>query len=248
MTPTEALALVAAGLLAGTVNTLAGGGSLVALPLLILLGLPPTVANGTNRVGVALQSLVATGRFHQEGVLDVRVTARLLPVTCAGAALGAWASVDLDEALFKRLIGVVMLVMLGVVLVRPKRWLEGSAPLRVHPAVRALIFLLVGAYGGFLQAGVGVFLLAGLVLTEGMDLVRGNAVKSGLVFGFTLVPLVIFAASGLVAWGPALVMAVGSMAGGWLGARLTVGWGPRFVRGVLVVVVAVSSGRLLGLW
>jgi len=135
-----------------------------------------------------------------------------------------------------------------VVLVKPKRFLEGrdgAAGAPVPGWAAQLIFLGVGLYGGFLQAGVGVFLLAALSLTRGLDLVRANAVKALLVAGFTVPPLAIFLAADLIAWAPGLVMAAGSAVGGWLGTKMTVSWGPGFVRWVLVVVVLVSSVKLL---
>lgn len=247
-------ALALTGLLAGIINTLAGGGSLVTLPVLILLGLPPGVANGTNRVGVILQSAVAARQFHREGVLQTRLGVGLLIPACLGAVLGALVSVELDDALFERIIGVMMLLMLGVVLLRPKRWLQGSAEGGEAPRDQkplwwqTLTLAAVGFYGGFLQAGVGIFLLASLVLAAGQDLVRANALKSLIVCGFTVLPLAIFVANDQVAWVPGLALASGSMLGGWAGSRMTISWGPGFVRWVLIAVVTISSARLLGLW
>lgn len=246
MEPLALAGLAGAGLLAGAVNTIAGGGSLIGLPALILLGgLPAGVANGTNRVGVILQSTVASLQFHREGLLDARAAARLLPVTALGSAVGAWASAGVSDAVFKQVIAVAMLGMLAVVLLKPKRFLEGRAGGALPGWAAQLIFLGVGLYGGFLQAGVGVFLLAALSLTRGLDLVRANAVKALLVAGFTVPPLAIFLAADLIAWAPGLVMAAGSAVGGWLGTKMTVSWGPGFVRWVLIVVVAVSSVKLL---
>jgi uncharacterized membrane protein YfcA len=250
MSPLELLALSAVGLFAGVVNTIAGGGSLITLPALIFLGLPPTVANGTNRVGVILQSAVATEHYRRDDLLEWGLGLRLLIPTSLGAVLGAWLSVDIDEELFRRVIGAVMLVMLVVIVARPKRWLKGrtgDAPRHLR-VTGPIAFFVIGAYGGFLQAGVGVFLLAGLVLIHGRDLLRANAVKVFLVAGFTVPPLIIFLWYDLVQWVPALVLAVGSGVGGWVGARMTVTWGAEFIRWVLVLVVLVSATRLLGLW
>ncbi len=258
MTTGGLLILALVGVFAGAINTIAGGGSLITLPVMILLGLPAGVANGTNRVGVILQSAVATWQFKREGALNARMGLWLLLPTCLGALAGAMVSVELDEALFKRLIGVVMLIMLVVVIVRPKRWLEGKkddedAPKTPKPTGKptwwqALTFLAVGFYGGFLQAGVGIFLLAALVLATGEDLVRSNAIKAMLVCAFTVLPLAIFLYNDMVQWVPGLALAAGSMLGAWLGTRLTVSWGPRFVRVVLILVVSISSTKLLGLW
>lgn len=237
------LALV--GVVAGTVNTIAGGGSLITLPALILLGMPPSMANGTNRVGVMVQSLAATVRFHREGQLDHTRGLVLLAPAVIGSVLGAWVSTRLPDLAFQRVIAVAMIIMLAVMWIRPQRWLEGAqVPPRPTPA-RMAVFFGLGLYGGFLQAGVGVFLLAGLVLVEGLDLVRANGVKVLLVFGFTLPAMGLFLAADLIDWVPALVLAVGSSIGGWLGTRLTLSRGPGFVRWVLLVVVLASAGKLL---
>lgn len=241
------LALV--GVAAGTVNTIAGGGSLITLPALIFAGMPADVANGTNRVGVALQSAVATWRFREASLLDAEMGLRLLAPTCLGALAGALISAELDAALFRRVIGVAMLVMLGVLLLQPKRWLVGRAD-RAPPSrwVVWLGYVAVGFYGGFLQAGVGVVLLAALVMLSGLDLVRGNGVKALLVTVFTVPAMAVFMWKGLIDWAPGLAVGAGSMAGGWLGTHLTVTRGANLVRWVMVAVVTVSATKLLGLW
>jgi len=241
-------ALLGAGVVAGIVNTLAGGGSLVSLAALLFAGLPADAANATNRVAVLLQSGTAAQRFRAKGVLDPEHAWVYVPATCLGAIVGARLSVDIDEALFRQVIGVAMLLILALMWLKPKQWLEGRQGGRELPAwLRHLVFLAIGGYGGFLQAGVGVFLLSGLVLANGMDLVRGNAVKAVLVLCFTLPSLAIFLWEGLVVWAPGLVLATGSILGAVVGARITVSWGPDFVRWVLTVAVLASATSLLGL-
>ncbi len=244
------LALVGIGLAAGVVNTLAGAGSLLTLPALLWVGLPATEANATNRVGVLLQSIVAGARFRQAGVLDGALAWRLIVPTCLGAVLGAWLSVDLDEVVFRRIIGGMMLAMVAVIFARPQRWIvgrKGEPPAHLRWSA-PLVFFAIGAYGGFLQAGVGVFLLAGIVWAQGRDLVRSNALKVVLVAGFTLPSLLLFLAYDLVRWVPGLALALGGMAGGWLGARIGLHQGAAFLRWALIAVVLVSATKLLGLW
>ena len=249
MTWLELAGLAGVGLLAGSINTVAGGGSLIAIPALIFFGLPANVANATNRIGVIIQSLIASWQFHREDVLEPRAAGILIIPSSLGALGGSLLSVDIDEALFRQVIGGVMLIMLVILLIRPKRWLLGTGRgARPVGVVQILGFFAIGVYGGFLQAGVGIFLLAGLVLLAGRDLVRANAIKSLLVAAFTVPALVVFLANDLLAWQPGLALATGSALGGWLGTKMTVSWGPAFVRWVLLVVVAVSSTRLLGLW
>ena len=241
-------ALVAIGAAAGAINTVAGGGSLITIPALIFFGLPPAVANATTRVGVFLQSAVAAGQFARAGKLPLRRSWPSLLATCLGAALGAQLSVELDEVVFRRVIGIAMLAMLVLLTLQPKRWLKEGLRERTVPAwVEWTAFVAIGAYGGFLQAGVGLFLLTGLVLLNGQDLIHANGIKSLMVAAFTIPALSIYLAHDLVAWGPGLAVALGSVIGAWFGTWLAVGYGPRLVRAVLVIVVLVSASRLL-LW
>ncbi len=247
MTWIHYLALIAAGFGAGYINTLAGSGSLLTLPLLIFLGLPAPVANGTNRVAILLQNVVGVSSFHRREVLDFRAGAWLAVPAILGSLAGARIAVELNEAVMRTTIGVLMLVMAGVIVVRPKRWLEGRED---HHQGRPtwpqfLAFFAVGAYGGFIQAGVGIFLLAGLVLGAGFDLVRANAVKVFIVLCFTVFALGVFVLHDQVRWDLGLVLALGNMAGAWVAARMAVERGTRFVRWVLVAVVVASGIALL---
>lgn len=239
--------LVLAGVAAGFVNTLAGSGSLITLPLLIFLGLPAPLANGTNRVAILLQNVVGVTSFRRQGVLSFGPSLWLAVPAVAGSLVGARIAVELNEAMMRRTIGVLMLVMVVVLLVRPKRWLEGKAE-HVHrrpgwPLIVA--FFAIGAYGGFIQAGVGIFLLAGLVLGAGYDLVRANAVKVLIVLLFTAFALAVFVLHGQVVWKVGLVLALGNMTGAWIAARMAVKRGVVFVRWLLVAVVLVSGLALL---
>lgn len=242
--PFAALLLVVVGLVAGTINTIAGGGSLLTLPALIFLGLPPGVANATNRVGVLLQSSAAVHALARAERLPAwRDVGMRAVAACLGAAGGATLASTLAPEAFRRIIAVMMVAMLAVLLAQPKRWLvpRPAAPL----TLQLLGFFAVGAYGGFLQAGVGLFLLAGSTLLCGENLVKGNGVKNLLVALFTVPALIVFAIQGLVAWLPSLFLAAGAIGGGFLGARLVDRLGAGFVRGVLVVVVTLSAVRLL---
>jgi len=146
-------------------------------------------------------------------------------------------------------IGVLMVVMLVVVLIRPKRWLVGRPEmfLRRPGWLQLVIFFLIGIYGGFIQAGVGIFLLAGLVLGAGYELVRANAVKNLIVMVFTLFALIVFIINDQVEWLPGLVLAVGNMMGAWVAARMAIEKGAKFVRWILIAVIVVSAFILLGL-
>ena len=236
------------GLAAGFINTVAGNGSAITLPLLIWLGLPPSVANGTNRVGVLFQTTVGTVQFHRKQVMDWRSGITLAIPAVVGSLLGAQIAVEINEALFERIIGVVMLVMLVIIIARPERWLQGSTDTTMHrPGIKEIvIFFLIGIYGGFIQVGVGIFLLAALVLGAGFNLTKANPIKGLIVLFFTVSSLVIFLLNGQVNWQLGLIVAVGQMGGAWLGANFAVNQGAVWVRRILIVVVSLAALRFLG--
>jgi len=237
--------LAGGGLAAGVVNTLAGGGSLLTVPLLVLTGLPGTVANGTNRIGVLVQNGVAAWRFRQQGVWDVARAKWEIAAVAGGALAGALAISQVSDSAFERMFGVVMLALLVPTLRRPP---QRSAPPAERPAaLRSLLLFGIGLYGGAFQAGVGILLVLALSYA-GYDLVRANGLKVAINFCFTLVAVPVFIAAHQVAWGPALALAAGFAAGGEVGARLAVKGGERVIRPVLAAAVVALAGRLLGLY
>jgi uncharacterized membrane protein YfcA len=234
------------GVVAGFINTLAGSGSLITLPTLILLGLPANVANGTNRVGVLVQNVVAVATFRRGRLLDLGAAWKLVVPSVLGSIVGAEVAVDLDEALLRKVIGALMLLMLATMFVQPERWLVASAgPRRARAWMEIPLFFAIGVYGGFIQAGVGIFLIAALVLGAGFELVRANAVKNLIVLVFTAAALVVFVLNDQVDWTLGALLAVGQGAGAWLGARMAMRRGARFVRTVVVAIVALSAAALL---
>lgn len=240
-------AVVISGFIAGFINTLAGSGSLVTLPLLIFFGLPANIANGTNRVAIFLQNIVGTTNFRREKVLDLRGAVMLAVPAVLGSILGAQLAVNLNESDMRRVIGVIMVVMLFVILVQPEKWLKGElTELESWPDwKRLVIFFIIGVYGGFIQAGVGIFLLSGLVLVIGYDLVRANAVKVVIVLLFTVFALIVFMLNDQVNWRIGFVLALGNMLGAFVATKFAVKRGAVWVRRILIAVVAISAVNLL---
>lgn len=238
------------GILVGFINTLSGNGSVISLPLLIFAGLPANVANGTNRVGIALQNLVGATSFQRKGVLDVRGALILSVPAVIGSIVGASIALDLNEQVMERVIGVMMILMLILIIADPQRWLKGKTHhLTERPRwYHYLIFFGIGMYGGFIQMGAGIFLLAGLVLSLGYDLVRANAVKVAINLAFTIASLLIFSTNGQVAWVPGLVLAAGTAIGAWAAAHMAVEKGAAWVHRLLIVVVVLSALNLLGVF
>lgn len=238
------LLLFAGGILAGFINTLAGSGSVVSLAIMNLMGLPLDVANGTKRVAILLQTAVGVSRFKKQGKLEIREHRGIILPAVLGAILGAVLAASVSEVIFRRSVGACMVLILGLLFFKPQRWLEGTEKKQAGP-VRMISFFLVGIYGGYIQVGVGVFLLTALVLGEGLDLVRGNAVKLFLALCFTAPALIIFLINGLVRWDVALPLAAGSMVGAWIATHEAAKHGAPFIRWLLIAVVSASAIRYL---
>jgi uncharacterized protein len=246
----EIFVLIVAGLMVGFINTLAGGGSIISLSILMLLGLPAPLANGTNRVAVAFLTGTAAASFRHQKVLPLRKAALLAIPTILGSLIGAWAAVDFSEAMLEKAIGLIMLVMLVFILYKPQKYIFGRANIVEKPLNWKcyLIFFGIGIYGGFLQMGVGYFLLMGIVLGAGFDLVKANAIKVFIVLAYAPFTLLVFIYNNLVDWKYGLILAIGSVTGAFIASRLAVSKGVVFVKWVIVIVVLITAADLFGLY
>ena len=243
--PLEFLPLLAlAGCAAGFLNVMAGGGSLLTLPVLLLAGVPAPVANGTLRVSIVAQNLVALGTFRRHGFSELKEALFLSLFACAGAVGGASLGVRMSGPWFDRIVALTMVVCTLLILRRGK---SGSVP-ALSPGRRwlgyaALVF--AGAWGGFIQVGVGFLLMPALNRILGMDLVRVNMYKVVIILPYTVLALAIFAWQSEILWLAGLALAVGNSTGGWLGARLTLSKGEPLIRAVFLVAVAAMAASLL---
>lgn len=242
--------VILTGLAAGFINTLAGSGSLIVIPMLIFLGTPANIANGTNRIAILLQTLVATGSFKQSKITDFKGTGHLILPSILGAIGGSFLASGIQAKNFEIIIGILLLLMFVLLLINPERWLKNkNENISKHPLwIQFIIFFAIGFYGGFIQAGVGLFLLAGLVFSSGLDLIKANAVKSFLVLLYTVFALVVFAIHIQVDWKLGLVLSLGNMAGAWIAVKATVKWGADLIRYMLMVVLLFSAIKLIGIF
>jgi uncharacterized membrane protein YfcA len=243
MTLLEGIIVALGGLASGFINTLAGGGSAITLPVLTEL-IGPNAANGTTRVAVQLANLAALGKFARGGAVPWRRVLPLVPAAMLGAGFGAWTATLLSAGATRRVFAFVLVFVAASVLVRPSRWVEGRETV-LPMGWRQVIFLAIGFYGGFVQAGVGFLLLAGLVLGSGLDLVKGNGAKVLIIAAYTPVALAFFAAAAQVDLGVGAVLSIGQVTGAWVAAHLALRRGAGFVRWILVVAAIVAAGRML---
>ncbi|MEX0986202.1 MAG: sulfite exporter TauE/SafE family protein [Bacteroidales bacterium] len=244
------VAVIGVGFIAGFFNTVAAGGSLLSLPLLIIpLGIPSVNANAINRIAILLQNIIGVRRFQKKRILDIRSDYKIAIPAVIGSVFGAFIATIITAPVMDTAIGVVMLVMFLVILLDSNNWekdRKDQPPLKKW--FQYLIFFLIGAYGGFLQAGVGFFLLTGLVLGCGFELVKANAVKVLIILLYTPFALGIFIFSGLLTWEYTLLgllLASGNMAGAYVGVNVAVKKGAKFLRYMLLAAILVAALKLL---
>jgi len=234
--------LVGIGLVAGFINVMAGGGSLLTMPVMIFMGMSPATANGTNRIALLAQNVTSVSEFRRKGLADFRLSLTLGLCTLPGAVLGAVAAVRIDPLWFKRLLAVVMIGVL-VVTLRGRKPSTGGGD--IHRGWAHLGMVAVGFYGGFIQAGVGFLFMALVRGLLHLDLVRTNMHKV-FVIGMYMVPsLAVFALTGQVLWLAGAVLAIGNSLGGWLGTRVQISRGEGIVRIIFAVAVVAMAVRLL---
>lgn len=228
------------GFFSGVVNVLAGGGSFVTLPILSLFGLPPSVANGTNRIAILLQNVSATANFIKNKMLDIPLAAKLLVPTVVGAILGTSIAIRIPEKWLQTSLGVIFLFM-AVYMMLPEREKRWKTDKDIAVLLRYLVFFLIGIYGGYIQAGVGFFLVAALTKLEHIELRMANAMKILLTLAFTVVSLLLFTVGKKVEIVPGMVLGAGSFIGGAVGAKLNSILGVRVIKTVLIGMMFVSA-------
>ncbi|MBK9291652.1 MAG: sulfite exporter TauE/SafE family protein [Bacteroidetes bacterium] len=250
MSVSVAIALLVSGVVVGFINTLAGGGSVISLSLFLFLGLPVDVANGTNRIAIVLQNLTSVGAFRRSGLINFSYANKLAIPAVIGSVLGAQLAVDIDKAMVEHAFAVILVLVGLLMFVNPRHYLYGRPKEQDKPVkpFTLFIFFLIGLYGGFIQVGVGYFLLAALVMGAGLDLVKANALKVWIVLLYSPVALTVFLANGAVDWLYGLVHGLGNIAGALIASRLAVRKGVNFVRWVIIIVIVITSAQLMGLY
>ncbi len=238
--------LIGVGFIVGFINTVAGGGSLITLPVLIFLGLPPNVANGTNRVAVVIQNALGTAGFKSKGVSTFPFNIYLGISAIFGAVLGAYIAVDLEGETFNRILAIIMIVVVLLILFKPKMKLEEIQE-RIsgkHLWIGIIGFFFFGIYGGFINAGLGIIIILFLHYVNRMTLIRANATKVVVVFIYTVAALAVFVLNDKVNWKVGLILAIGNGTGAWVASRVSVDKGDGFIKTFMVVVVVLLAIRL----
>ncbi|MCX7638442.1 MAG: sulfite exporter TauE/SafE family protein [Cyclobacteriaceae bacterium] len=241
------LLIVGVGFVAGFLNTVAGGGSLISLPVLIFLGLPGSVANATSRVAIMAQNIFAVTGFNSKGIkLPMPYSLFLAAASLAGGFIGARLAVDIRDALFNRILAVIMLmVVMSIALEKRFQYKQQAERLSAASQVAGVLaFLLLGIYGGFIQAGIGFLVIAALSHINHFSLVKTNYIKVFAALLYTGVAIIVFAVENKIAWTTGLVLAIGQGFGGWYASRWSVDKGDVWIRRILVVAVIILAIKL----
>lgn len=238
--------LIVVGFAVGFINTIAGGGSLLSLPVLIFLGLPPSVANGTNRVAIVFQTALATAGFKSKQVSTFPFNLYLGISALFGAIIGAYIAVDIKGETFNKILAIVMILVVLTIIFKPDIRLETLQERTTgkYLWISVIAFFFFGIYGGFINAGLGFIMILFLHYVTQMTLVHANATKVAVVFIYTLSALVVFILNDKVDWKVGLVLAIGNGTGAWLASRVSVKKGDGFIKTFLVVMVVIMAVKL----
>ncbi len=240
------LILVPVGVMAGFINTVAGGGSLLSLPVLIFMGLPTAMANGTNRVAIFLQNVSGIAGFKSKGVSVFPYSLWLGISALLGAIIGAKISVNLDDKTFNHIIALVIVGVVLLTVFNPHKKTNGTDE-DLSPRARiigAFSFFFVGIYGGFIQAGVGFIIMGSLSYINKLSLVKVNSIKVFVVFVYTISALVVFILEDQINWLYGLVLAGGNMTGAWIASRWSVEKGDKWIKRFLMVTATALAIKL----
>jgi len=234
------------GIAAGFANTVAGGGSLLSLPVLIFMGLPSSVANATNRVAIIMQNIFAVSGFKSKGVSTFPYSLYLGLSALVGAIIGARIAVDISSDLFNQILSIVMLLVVIMTIFNPFKKTQQIEEIMTfnRKALALVVFFFIGIYGGFIQAGVGFLMIAALTSINGFSLVKTNSAKVFVALIYTSGAIIVFIIEDQINWEYGIVLATGNSLGGWIGSRWSVNKGDKWIKRFLVVTVVALAVKL----
>lgn len=242
----DIIILLLCGIIAGFINTVAGGGSLLTLPILIFMGLPSNIANGTNRIAIFMQNIFSISGYKSRGVTDFKYSSWLSISALIGAIIGAKIAVDIDEDLFNKILALVIVLVVITIVFNKKSLDKDSKKLNIkNKIISAIIFFFIGIYGGFIHAGVGFIILTVLSNFNGIKLSKANSIKVFVVFVYTTFALIIFIMENKINWILGINLGVGNAIGGWVASRWSYNKSDKIIK---IFIVISSSIMAIKLW
>lgn len=242
------LILIGAGVLTGFINVFAGGGSLITMPLLVVLGLPVSVANGTNKLGLIFGGAAGAGNFIKRGEIDFKEILPVIPVSLIGVFIGSKLSIDLDDRIYTLLLSVVMVLMLLVILVKPQRFLKfGNGEVNLKKLM--ISFSIIGFYAGFIQIGMGYLVITALSLSTNFNLLKITAYKVVIAgFIFVSISASIFIFYGRVNFIYGIALGGGNALGAFIASNMAIKNGDKIFKPILIASVVGMSIKLSGIY
>ncbi|NKB36224.1 MAG: TSUP family transporter [Gammaproteobacteria bacterium] len=244
----QGIVLILVGTIAGFVNVMAAGGSMITVPAMVFMGLPGPVANGTNRIAILAQNITAVTTFFRKGFSDFKLSLSLSLCALPGAIAGAFIGTRLEGVWFNRTLAIIMLIMMVIMSIKKKSASADSpvAGVSRHRLIFGhLLMVLAGLYGGFIQIGIGFILLPILHRVIGLDMVRANMHKVFIIASYTIAALAIFITQVEIAWRLGICLAIGNSIGAWMGAHMAIKKGEGLIKAILNVVLVLFIIKLL---
>ena len=240
------LLLIGVGFIAGFINTIAGGGSLLTLPVLIFLGLPPAIANGTNRLGIFLQTFTGAIGYRSKGIKTFPFSIYCGISAMFGSLIGAQIAIDIKGETFNKILAIIMILVVLLIIFKSRFNITnlGERLKGKHLWISVIGFFFLGIYGGFINAGIGFVLLLFLQYVNGMSLVKANATKVTIACIYTGAAIILFAVNHKINWTYGLLLAFGNMIGAWISSRLAVKKGENYIKIFLIVMVSIMAIKL----
>lgn len=225
--------LISVGCLAGFLNTIAGGGSMLSLPTLLFLEVPSAIANGTNRIAIIAQALPAAIVYFRKGFRDIAQSIFLSILLLPGSILGAYIGTQIEDKVFDRIVATILAITaISMFFGKANKSSKSKKPthgsIKRRHLVYPLVFLL-GFYGGFIHIGIGFLIMFILHKIGGLSLIATNTHKILIVVPYSVASLLIFWGEVSVLWYAGISLALGNMFGGWIGAHVTIKDGGKYI-------------------
>ena len=241
----DVIILLICGVIAGFINTVAGGGSLLTLPILIFMGLPSNIANGTNRIAIFMQNIFSISGYKSRGVSDFKYSSWLSVSALIGSIIGAKIAINIDEDMFNKILSVVIIIVVLSIIYNKKPFNINSENISIEKKIISVImFFFIGIYGGFIHAGVGFLILSILSNYNGIQLSKANSIKVFVVFVYTFFALIVFIMENKINWILGINLGIGNSIGAWIASRWSYNKPDKIIKIFIIISSAIMAIKL----
>ena len=241
----DVIILLICGVIAGFINTVAGGGSLLTLPILIFMGLPSNIANGTNRIAIFMQNIFSISGYKSRGVSDFKYSSWLSVSALIGSIIGAKIAINIDEDMFNKILSIVIIIVVLTIIYNKKTFNINSENISIEKKIISVImFFFIGIYGGFIHAGVGFLILSILSNYNGIPLSKANSIKVFVVFVYTFFALIVFMMENKINWILGINLGIGNSIGGWIASRWSYNKPDKIIKIFIIISSAIMAIKL----